>query len=451
MNTRLQVEHPITEMITGLDLVELQLRVAAGERLPSSLTGAGPGLARGAGPVPIIGHAFEARVYAEDPLRGFLPSTGVLSRYIEPPSFGAADPFVGGSTIRCDSGITQGSEISMHYDPMICKLVTHGPDRATALDSLRAALDDYVIRGVGHNIGFLRDLTDHPRFVAGALSTAFIPEEYPTGFHGVSLTPAQTHSLVASGAFMAGVRSWHAAGLSGGVNFAPDPETSDVVVSIGASKAVEGANGVVVTTPVDYRVEIAEDAGSDPDSPHLHFTITPLAGGAPTKLRLANPRWSPDAPLFLADLPDTSPTAPPSAATLRVQVLSTLPDGYVLGMVGSSTEVRVRSHLAHGLMRHMRPHVVADVSKLLRSPMPATLLQLIVRGERGGRGGDSSVLPFSLSLTPSPLQVAPGDSVEEGQECAVIESMKMQQILRAPKKYAWANLYRCAPVSFVVR
>jgi propionyl-CoA carboxylase alpha chain len=142
MNTRLQVEHPVTEAVTGVDLVELMIRVGAGERLPSYLTGA---------PLPILGHAFEARVYAEDPFRGFLPSTGTLGRYVEPQEFAGADPYLG-EEIRADSGVRQGAEISMHYDPMICKLVTHGADRDSALDRLRAALDAYVIRGVGHNM-----------------------------------------------------------------------------------------------------------------------------------------------------------------------------------------------------------------------------------------------------------------------------------------------------------
>ena len=164
-----QVEHPVTEAVTGLDLVELMIRVAAGERLPSSLT---------SGPVPIIGHAFESRVYAEDPFRGFLPSTGRLSTYIEPSEFAHRDDYLSprNAQIRADAGVTQGSEISMFYDPMICKLITHAPTRDAALDRMRAALDAYVIRGVGHNIPFLRALCDHPRFCEGRLSTGFIKE-----------------------------------------------------------------------------------------------------------------------------------------------------------------------------------------------------------------------------------------------------------------------------------
>ena len=182
MNTRLQVEHPVTEMVTGLDLVELMIRVAAGERLPAHLCGGAH--------VPILGHAFESRVYAEDPFRGFLPSTGRLSKYEEPQAAGVRDPYLADpAAIRTDAGVTEGSEISMHYDPMICKLVTHGPTRDDALDRMRAALDAYVIRGVGHNVPFLRALVDHERFRAGRITTQFIREEFPEGFQGITLAP----------------------------------------------------------------------------------------------------------------------------------------------------------------------------------------------------------------------------------------------------------------------
>jgi propionyl-CoA carboxylase alpha chain len=208
MNTRLQVEHPVTEAVTGLDLVELMIRVAAGERLPASLTGS---------PVPILGHAFESRVYAEDPFRGFLPSTGRLSRYAEPQSFGSVDPFLAAASIRADSGVQQGSEISMFYDPMICKLVTHGATRALALDAMRASLDAYVIHGVGHNVSFLRALTDHPRFMSGAITTQFIGEEWPGGFKGVELTGADREEVAALAAIMHCIKEGaHASGSSGG-------------------------------------------------------------------------------------------------------------------------------------------------------------------------------------------------------------------------------------------
>jgi propionyl-CoA carboxylase alpha chain len=177
MNTRLQVEHPVTELVTGLDLVEQMIRIAAGEKLRLKQSD-----------VRLRGWAIEARVYAEDPFRNFLPSTGRLIRYQEPSS---------GPSVRVDSGVYEGAEISMFYDPMIAKLVTYGQDRPAAVASMREALDAFYIRGLGHNIPFLSALMAHPRFQAGRLSTAFIGEEYPGGFHGVSLDADATADLVA--------------------------------------------------------------------------------------------------------------------------------------------------------------------------------------------------------------------------------------------------------------
>ena len=167
MNTRLQVEHPVTELVTGVDLVEEMIRSAAGE--PLRLKQAD---------VKLTGWAVESRVYAEDPTRGFLPSTGRLTRY-RPPAEGTHD----GVTVRNDTGVYEGGEISIHYDPMIAKLVTHAPDRLAAIDAQATALDAFVIDGIRHNIPFLSALMQHPRWREGRLSTGFIAEEFPDGFH----------------------------------------------------------------------------------------------------------------------------------------------------------------------------------------------------------------------------------------------------------------------------
>ncbi|RHY27908.1 hypothetical protein DYB32_006444 [Aphanomyces invadans] len=177
MNTRLQVEHPVTELITKVDLVEQMLRIAAGHALPAHLT---------SGPLPIYGWAMESRVYAEDPLRGFLPSIGRLLTYQEPHHLPG---------VRVDSGVSEGSDISMHYDPMISKLVTHGK-------RMKFALDHYVIRGPGNNMAFMQDVYRHPRFESGNITTKFIAEEYPEGFSGVKLNPAQTNEMIVAGALM---------------------------------------------------------------------------------------------------------------------------------------------------------------------------------------------------------------------------------------------------------
>ncbi|MBM3581035.1 MAG: acetyl-CoA carboxylase biotin carboxylase subunit, partial [Alphaproteobacteria bacterium] len=163
MNTRLQVEHPVTEMVTGFDLVEMMIRVAAGERLPVSQKD-----------IKLTGWAVESRVYAEDPFRKFLPSIGRLTRYRPPRE---------NDDVRVDTGITEGSEISIHYDPMIAKVITRGRDRAEAIGRMARALDEFYIRGVNHNIPFLASLMAHSRFKEGRLSTGFIAEEYPNGFH----------------------------------------------------------------------------------------------------------------------------------------------------------------------------------------------------------------------------------------------------------------------------
>ncbi|MGB5868576.1 MAG: acetyl/propionyl/methylcrotonyl-CoA carboxylase subunit alpha, partial [Albidovulum sp.] len=174
MNTRLQVEHPVTELITGVDLVEQMIRVAAGEKLPFAQKD-----------LKINGWAMESRLYAEDPYRGFLPSIGRLTRY-RPPVEEATDTCV----VRNDTGVFEGGEISMYYDPMIAKLCTWGPDRASAIENMRVALDSFEVEGIGHNLPFCSAVMDHPRFASGNITTAFIDEEYPDGFAGAVLDDA---------------------------------------------------------------------------------------------------------------------------------------------------------------------------------------------------------------------------------------------------------------------
>ena len=186
MNTRLQVEHPVTELITGVDLVEQMIRVAGGERL--SLT---------QDDVTLDGWAIESRLYAEDPYRGFLPSTGRLTRYRPPEE-------VSGATlaVRNDTGVFEGGEISMFYDPMIAKLCTWAPTRAAAIEAMRNALDGFEVEGIGHNLPFLSAVMDHPKFVDGEMTTAFIAEEYPDGFDGVDLPRERLEHIAAACAAM---------------------------------------------------------------------------------------------------------------------------------------------------------------------------------------------------------------------------------------------------------
>lgn len=444
MNTRLQVEHPVSEEITGLDLVELMIRSAAGEMLPEALRTSRPA---------ILGHAFEARVYAEDPFRGFLPSTGRLASYVEPQVFGAEgrDPYLDpaavdpvarpdGSeyatkSIRADAGVAQGSEISMFYDPMICKMITHGATRDGALDRLRACLDAYVIRGVGHNISFLRDLCEHPRFISGAIDTGFIKAEYPDGFHGVKLAPVQKLQMVAGAAVMNALKTHAAAGVSGASASAAAPETRRVVVSIGKKTVTGEGKAAVTTLPEVFAVELADgdesrvfEQADTPEGaaavaayesvPHgdgsvVAARITPLGAdgktpAGPTQtVNLGNVDWSVDSPLFLAGLLDVAPDAPDSHRTLRLQHVARHADGFTLTAYGATLDVFVRTPEAHALNAHMLPVRVRDMGRVLVSPMPGALISVAVEV---------------------------GQEVEEGQEVAVVEAMKMQNLLRAPKK-----------------
>jgi len=202
MNTRLQVEHPVTELTTGIDLVEQMIKIAAGHPLPLQQKD-----------VKINGWSLETRLCAEDPLRDFVPSIGKLVRYEEPK----------GEGIRVDTGVEEGSEISMYYDPMIAKLITWGKDRSEAIQRLRTSLDSYVIRGVIHNTAFLRSVCDHPRFINGDLSTAFIPEEYPQGYKGHVLSETDKQVLVGA-ALIVHSRLVRLAGSLSGVVPGYDPE-----------------------------------------------------------------------------------------------------------------------------------------------------------------------------------------------------------------------------------
>ena len=186
MNTRLQVEHPVTELITGIDLVEQMIRVAAGEKLPFQQSD-----------LKINGWAMESRLYAEDPYRGFLPSIGRLTRYRPPVEEATAT-----RAVRNDTGVFEGGEISMYYDPMIAKLCTWAPDRATAIEEMRLALDGFELEGIGHNLPFLAAVYDHPKFTSGNMTTAFIEEEYPDGFDGVTLDEDSCQRIAAAAAAM---------------------------------------------------------------------------------------------------------------------------------------------------------------------------------------------------------------------------------------------------------
>jgi len=346
MNTRLQVEHPVTEMVTGLDLVEWMIRVAAGEKLPFAQED-----------IRLNGWSVETRVYAEDPYRGFLPAIGRLSRY-RPPS---------GENIRVDTGVTEGSEISIHYDPLIAKLVTWGPDRAAAIEAQRGAIDRYVIRGLGHNLDFLAAVMAHPRFEAGNLTTGFIAEEFPDGFHGAAATPHGLDAVIAAGAVARAREAARAALIDGQLNGGAEVSEDWSVFVDGERHDVR-----VIETGEAVHVEAGE------------------------RTMLVESAWVPGQLLFEGALDG----APFAVSMERLAV------GYRLTTGGRRYTVRVLARAHAPLAAHMIDRPPPDTSKMLMSPMPGLL---------------------------TALRVAEGDSVEAGQPVAVIEAMKMENILRAER------------------
>jgi propionyl-CoA carboxylase alpha chain len=346
MNTRLQVEHPVTELVTGLDLVELMIRVAAGERLPFAQE-----------QVSLCGWAIEARVYAEDPTRGFLPSIGRLTRY-RPPAEAEG--------VRVDTGVAEGGEISMYYDPMIAKLVASGPDRAAATARMRAALDAFEIRGVEHNIPFLAALMAHPRFAEGRLTTNFIAEEFPQGFSGRTLDADRLSRVVAVAAAVHLRREMQARTVSGQLPGQPSGAAPEWVVRIGRE------NHPVHVVPADGGADVT-------------------AGG--TTL-VARSGWAPGQSLWEGTV---------GGAPVAVQVD---PDGVGYRMVhdGAVLRLRVLRPEAARLADLMPVKLPPDLSRFLLSPMPGLLVS---------------------------VAVAEGEEVKAGQELAVVEAMKMENILRA--------------------
>ena len=430
MNTRLQVEHPVTELVTGLDLVELMIRVAAGQALPKELLDA---------PLPILGHAVEARVYAEDPFRGFLPSTGRLEKYIEPV---AAECGIPDADLRLDAGVVEGSEISMFYDPMIAKLCTHGATRAEALHRLRTALDSYVIRGVGHNVPFLRALAGHPRHESGNISTAFIAEEYPTGFHFAPLAPRAAREMVASAAVMHAVDTHRDHGSDDRMPGAPHPVGVGDILYVTVRGGADGeADEVFRAYVVDASPHDDEEDGDDAEASSAYGVVVQrlsaeaveavngidaaedeaaameLAAVAATAdeshlVRLERTAWGPSTPLFAARATEeplvegAGASEPTEERRAVVQHVARAPEGYRLSAEGAEREVVVRSMRQQQLARWMLPKPELDFSKVIVSPMPGKLVE---------------------------VSVEEGDMVQAGQPVAVVEAMKMQNVLRAPK------------------
>jgi len=375
MNTRLQVEHPVTEAITGLDLVEQMIRVAAGE--PLGFTQAD---------VQLNGWSVENRVYAEDPYRGFLPSTGRLVRYRPPedrssraqsrgvgtgetrPSTSLGTSEVGEAYVRVDDGVLEGGEVSRFYDPMIAKLITWAPTREEAIDKQIEALDRFEIDGLSHNVDFLSALMQHPRFRSGAITTGFIAEEYPEGFHGAPATEKQLDGLAAIAALIGLEVEVRAGEIDGQLNGGPDVLAERVVRIAGRDRHVsfdDGENGLVALIDGERTVELDGD-------------------------------WEPGQALFEGEL-EGEPVAVRVAKVGR---------RWKLTWRGAAHIVDVWPPHVAALTRHMIEKVPPDLSKYLLCPMPGLLVS---------------------------LNVGEGDRVEAGQPLATVEAMKMENILRAEK------------------
>ena len=370
MNTRLQVEHPVTEAITGIDLVEQMIRVAAGE--PLGMTQAD---------VKLDGWAVENRVYAEDPYRGFLPSTGRLVRYHPPEAAYRQAPFatietmdqapgIGEPYIRVDDGVAEGGEVSRFYDPMIAKLITWAPTRLEAIDKQIAALDAFELTGPGHNIDFLSALMQHPRFRAGDITTGFIAEEYPDGFHGAPASAGVLRSLAAIAAFAATAEADRARRTDGQLGSRLPPPAAWEVEIAGTSYVVTLDEDVICidNQPFDLAME-----------------------------------YTPGDRMVLAEIGDDTDEAGVEDLIAKIARTRT---GFLLTARGASHPARVLPAHSAPFARHMIAKVPPDLSRFLLCPMPGLLVA---------------------------LHVGVGDKVEAGQPLAVIEAMKMENILRAQK------------------
>ncbi len=392
MNTRLQVEHPVTECITGIDLVEQMIRVAYGEALTFKQED-----------VKLEGWAVENRVYAEDPYRGFLPSTGRLVRYRPPnrrpvldtglgfssgvvsevsqtPHQVRGDEIRGDDGIRVDDGVAEGGEVSMFYDPMIAKLISYGATREAAIDKQILALDQFEIQGLGHNIDFLSAIMQHPRFRSGDITTGFIAEEYPEGFHGAPTSIDLARNLAAIAAFVATAEADRA-------------------------RRVDGQLGDRLRPPSAWQVKIDDI---------LHDVV--LSGddvsvdGIPVDLDM---EYTPGDRLIEAEIGD---------APLAVKIAKAH-TGFTLTTRGAIHKVRVLPAHVAPLAAHMIEKIPPDMSRFLLCPMPGLLVA---------------------------LHVEAGEKVEAGQPLAVVEAMKMENILRAEKSGVVKSLSAAAGDSLAV-
>ncbi|ARQ01419.1 acetyl-CoA carboxylase biotin carboxylase subunit [Pseudorhodoplanes sinuspersici] len=355
MNTRLQVEHPVTELVTGIDLVEQMIRVAAGEELAIKQSD-----------VKLVGWAVESRVYAEDPYRGFLPSTGRLVRYRPP-----VESQINGVTVRNDTGVYEGGEISLYYDPMIAKLVTHAPTREQAIDAQSDALDAFYVGGIRHNIPFLSALMAHPRWRSGKLSTGFISEEFPDGFHGVAPEGETAHVLAAVATAIDHVLGERKRQISG--------QMPHRLVTRERQRAVW-------LNDDEYKLDVTRANG----------TIEVAFRNGATHTHRIESDWRPGDPVWIGRV-DGKP--------VTVQV-NPIPNGFDLSLRGVQARAYVFTESEAAYARLMPIKKAADTGKFLLCPMPGLVVS---------------------------IAVAEGQEVKVGETLAVVEAMKMENVLRAER------------------
>jgi len=360
MNTRLQVEHPVTELITGIDLVEQMILVATGK--PLSITQKD---------IKLTGWAIESRLYAEDPYRNFLPSIGRLTRYRPPAEIKDKH-----SIVRNDTGVYEGGEISMYYDPMIAKLCTWAPDRAKAIEQMRIALDRFEVEGIGHNLPFLSAVMDHKKFISGKITTAFIAEEYSEGFNGVDLNDDEIKDLAACAAAMNRVAEIRRTKISGRMDNHERRVGDDWVVQIA---------GKVFLLNV-----LADTAGAN------------VIFEDETSIRISGD-WLPGKKL-------ANMTAGDKNLVIKINKIT---GGFRMRTRGADLKVLVRTPRQAELSKHMQEKLPPDTSKMLLCPMPGLLVK---------------------------IDVEIGQEVQEGQPLCTVEAMKMENILRAERKGVVAKI-----------
>ena len=354
MNTRLQVEHPVTELITGVDLVEQMIRIAWGEKLTIEQKD-----------VTINGWAIESRIYAEDPYRNFLPSIGRLVKY-RPPSEKSEDEIV----IRNDTGVCEGGEISIYYDPMIAKLCSWAKSRDKAIKVMENSLNEFELEGIGHNIPFLSAVMQHDRFLKGDITTAFIDEEYPDGFLGVNLEKDMLKYIAAACSAMYRVAEIRRTRISGRM----DNHTRTV-----------GSNWVISLSGHDFFIDLSADKSGS--------TVI-FSDGSSFRVESS---WRPGDTIAHVNINET-------LVSIKVDKI---PSGFRVRHNGADLKVLIRNERQFQLSKYMLEKIAPDMSKFLLCPMPGMLVS---------------------------VNVSVGEEVQEGQSLCVVEAMKMENVLRAEKK-----------------